>query len=183
MEFKMSACKSCGKEISLNTKSCPNCGDIDPFNKKVIKKLLRVLIVKDNFLALIKGAACFIVMCFAIYFAWGKSWPYWIVSFVVIPPFLVNIILDEDEKYFGTPFVQERLKFGNLIRESLENFIKVNKEKLQKQKYDVLYIPKVFWDCVIDQKKEGGYGYIIRFLKYDWKNIIDDIINSTRNPK
>jgi hypothetical protein len=168
MEFKISKCKSCGKEISLNTKSCPNCGDIDPFNKKAIKKLLRVLIVKDNFLALIKGTATFITICFAIYFAWGKSWPYWIV-FILIATFLVNIIIDEDEKYFGTPFMQERLKFRELILESLENFIRANQEKLQnnsrysKGDYYYKYILEEFWDCVIDQKNKGDMVILLDF--------------------
>jgi hypothetical protein len=185
MEFKISACKSCDKEISLNTKTCPNCGDIDPFNKKAIKKLLRILITKDNFLQLIKGAIVFCIISFAIYFSWGKSWYYWIV-FILIGTFLNSIILDEEGKYFGKPFMQERLKFSDLIQESLEKFIKANQEKLQsdyrysKDNHYYLNILEAFWDCVIDQNKSGGYGYIIRFSERDWKNIINNTIKSTK---
>jgi hypothetical protein len=131
MEFKISKCKSCGKEISLNTKSCPNCGDIDPFNRKAIKKLLRVLIVKDNFLALIKGTATFITICFAIYFAWGKSWPYWIV-FILIATFFVNIIIDEDEKYL---FIKVNNKSNEIVLQIDKNKFP---RKILKKKYSLL---------------------------------------------
>ncbi len=64
-------CKTCNKTISANAHQCPHCGDPDPTNKKQIKKLLKVLLFKDNILGLFKGIMMLSVMVLCIILNYG----------------------------------------------------------------------------------------------------------------
>lgn len=65
--MELQHCKICGHAVSINADSCPQCGDPDPVNRKMIAELNEKREVKQGCLGIIKhGIGLYIYYTFLV---------------------------------------------------------------------------------------------------------------------
>jgi len=136
MSINKSLCKTCGNVVSFEAKTCPACGDKDPFNKRAIKSTAYLLKTKYNTLyGIFMVLILILIIIIFKHYCCTKSW-YMILVFPFVGVVGVEIITKFskvkvfDDNYY---FFDNRLRLSELIKISIENFIEANCKELNKQ--------------------------------------------------
>ena len=168
--------------FAVDAKLCQNCGDVDPSNKKAIRSLTFKMSSISNIGNIFLMIVIVMAIGFLIYHYFGTE--KWYMIFVV--PIFIGIFVSIIETATGLKIVdgkyifisdQDRLKFTEMIQQSLNGFIKANCKELSKHhnrdnEHFYIDILKLFVEKVIGSDRVGVMD-ISSIALCNWKSFID----------